>query len=259
MNWIKACQLVALVWLCGFELHAQTCRLQVSGLNRNRIGYGPFDQECSWPHSVPFGNWGVASNYGPKIDGYQFQGWCRGDYVCYNDGDCGVRCNGNWYEWNSCTVDWRYSPPNCSLYNYNNCWAQQTDRPEGVHGVKTVQIAVDCPRDTNLDGICDEGGCKEVWSYGEATNYMTLYELDRWDDDEFIRTMYFPATSVNLTCDVGWCQAAGSPWGSPTSYDPPWQVKVFAEMAMIVDYGIYEDSVNCEYLRFGNPQYNCIW
>jgi hypothetical protein len=146
MKWVKICQLAALLYVCEFGLHAQTCRLQVSGLNRNRIGYGPFDQECDtglpWPfrHSVPFGNWGVTSNYGPKIDGYQFQGWCRRDYVCYNNGECAIRCNDDCYEWNSCTVDWRYSPPNCSLYNYNNCWAQQTDRPEGVHGVKTIQI-----------------------------------------------------------------------------------------------------------------------
>jgi hypothetical protein len=118
---------------------------------------------------------------------------------------------------------------------------------------------VNCPRDTNQDGTCDQGGCKDVWSYGEATNFATLYELDTLDDDEFIQTMYFAATSVNLTCGVGWCQVAASPWGSPTSYDPPWPVKVFAETAMIVDYGVYEDSVNCEYLRFSNPEYNCVW
>lgn len=260
MKRLRVCEITALFLISasGLFLRGQTCRLQVAGVNRARTAYGPFEQECGV--RGPFGNWGVASNYGPKVDGYQFQGWCKDDYVCYNDGNCGRRCNDEWFEWNTCTTDWRYSPPNCWLYNYNNCWDQQTDRPEGVHGSKAVLIGVNCPRDTNGDGSCDEGGCKDLSSYGEAINYASLYEIDDWGEDDFIETIYFPATSVFLTCEPGWCASAGSPWVSPSAYDPdPYNPKTYAEMAMVVDYGVYEDSVNCEYLRFGNPAYNCVW
>ncbi len=57
--------------------------------------------------------------------------------------------------------------------------------------------------------------------YGESNNWMTLYE--------------------------------GSPWQAPT-----WGWMTYAEMAIVVS-GVRQDGINCEYLRFGNQEDNCIW
>ena len=66
------------MWAQGF------CQFSYTGLTKDRRVMGPVNTEChgdtsciSTPHSAPFGNWGVTSNYGHKIDGHQFDGWCR--------------------------------------------------------------------------------------------------------------------------------------------------------------------------------------
>jgi len=238
-----------LLLVCSFKnLPAQTCWLSVAGLNQNRFVWGPVNVECGWEeygcwHSPPFGNWGVTSNYGQKQDSAQFQGWKPKDSKM---------------QWNSCTSG--YPPPSCDYYNWNACTQQRDWYTVNVHGTKGVTIQVTCPRDTNGDGQCDTGGCKDVYTYGEWTNWMTLYELDPpgfppWcGTDDLVETLYFPTTYVYLTCNVGWCSAAQTAWQAPTS---GWVTS--AQMAMLVNYGFYQDSVNCEYLRFSNPQYNCVW
>ena len=130
-----------------------------------------------------------------------------------------------------------------------------------AHGTELVARWVSCPRDTNDDGICDTGGGKDLFAYGESNNWMRLYELDPclpwapWcHGDDLVETLYFPATEVHLRCQVGWCNEVSSAWQALTS---GWVT--YAEMAMVVNYGVYEDSVNCEYLRFGNRPYNCLW
>src|SRR5687768_3887755 len=96
-------------------LQAQVCRLSVAGLNQNRRVMGPVRAECPPSlHSPPFGNWGVTSNFGVKGDSRQFEGWCRNVQVCDNNGNCSIRCQDTWYEWNSCTDNRQWAPPNCS-------------------------------------------------------------------------------------------------------------------------------------------------
>ena len=97
-------------------LHGQVCRLSVAGLNQSRRVMGPVHAECpdEVVHTAPFGNWGVTSNYGQKGDSHQFDGWCHDTRTCSNSGSCQISCTNGWYEWNSCTDDALFRPPNCS-------------------------------------------------------------------------------------------------------------------------------------------------
>src|SRR5687768_14508607 len=94
-----------LVWLvAACSCYSQTCSLTVYGQNQARRVMGPVDTECpNLVHTTPFGNWGVTSNFGTKLDGHQFQGWCHNSYVCDNAGLCRTECRTGWYQWNSCT------------------------------------------------------------------------------------------------------------------------------------------------------------
>ncbi len=238
-----------LLLICGVrDVAAQTCWLSAAGLNQNRFVWCCVDVECGWEewgcyYTPPFGNWGVTSNYGHMQNGAQCQGWKPKD---------------SQLQWNSCIS--LYPPPSPDYYNWNNYTQQRDLYTVNVHGTKGVGLSVSCPRDTNGDGTCDTGGCKDVYAYGESTNWMTLYELDPpsfppWcGTDDLVETLYFPATTVYLSCSVGWCSAAGTAWHGPTS-----GLATYAQMAMVVNYGTYEDGMNCQYLRQSNPEYNCLW
>jgi len=236
--------LCAVLVMGRLDTRAQTCELSVSGVNKNRKAYGPLDQECSAPRA-PWGNWGVTSNYGHKRDADQFEGWHWTDSK---------------YQWNSCTFH-EYAPPNCNYYNYSNCTQQITYNPSAVnvHGTTGISLAVDCPHDTDGDGVCDAGGCSDVWSYSSGTNWMTVYELDDWfGGDDLVQSMYFPSLSVDLSCDVWGCDSAGGNWVAPSYYDSPsWPAKIYAQMSMVVNYGWYVDDAYCEDLAEYDPEYNC--
>lgn len=86
--------------------------------NKDRYCYGPLSVECrDEVHIPPWGNWGVDSNLASKWDGNQFQGWK------YAEGHI---------EWNSCTIEdpWRPPDPNCYYYNtnwrYGGCTEQES-------------------------------------------------------------------------------------------------------------------------------------
>ncbi len=223
-------------------LRAQVCRLSVAGLNKSRRVMGPVSAECPAPfHSAPFGNWGVTSNFGQKLDGHQFDGWCRNMQACDNLGSC-RSCSGRWYEWNSCTDHWLFRGPNCSLYNARGCTEQVSTTGINVLGTLTVDIRVACPYDSDADNVPDSGGCREIESYSSGTNFMSIYELDAITGHELIQTLYFPETPVRLDCDVWGCSSAGSEWVAPIAYeDPSSPPKVFAEMAAAVDFGTFQD------------------
>lgn len=242
----------ALVLMCLSDvLSGQTCRVWMSGDNTWRKVMGPVDKECgAGLHSPPFGNWGVTSNFGHKEDGNQFQGWYWTDSK---------------YQWNSCTFH-EWAPPNCSYYNWSSC-AQQVQQLYGaggmtinVHGTTLADIMVNCPEDTDSDGVCDQGGCKEIYSIYNGTNWMSLYELDEPDGDDLVQSLYFPNTVVNLTCQPGSCDPAESSWVGVSWYqDPSSEQRVEAQIRMRVPYAYYQDSMTCEYLRFSNPRYDCTW
>ena len=223
-------------------LQAQVCRFSVAGLNQARRVMGPVNVECPAPlHSAPFGNWGVTSNFGPKLNGHQFDGWCRDKRVCDNLGSCQT-CSERWYEWNSCTDHARFRAPNCALYNTQDCMEQVSSTGINVLGTLTVDIPVACPSDSNGDSTPDAGGCSEIESYSSGTNFMSIYELDTITGHELIQTLYFPETVVRLTCDVWGCASGGSEWVAPIAYeDPSSPPKVFAEVAMAVNFGTFRD------------------
>ncbi len=236
--------LVAIVLLAGGLADAQVCRLSVAGLNRNRRVLGNVNAECpALVHSAPFGNWGVASNFGGKINGHQFQGWCQNRRVCDNRGNCFDACRDGWFEWNSCTDHPDFKAPNCTMYNAKDCTEQDSPLGVNVMSTKTVDIPVRCPLDTDGDGQFDRGGCGDVASWSAGENYMSLYELDPLSTDELVQTVYFPQTPVSLTCNVLGCSAAGSDWVGPVRYaDPAQPPRVFAEMAAVVNFGNLVDE-----------------
>lgn len=235
-----------LIFLVCAQAWAQVCRLSVAGLNRNRSVSGPVSAECPAPlHSAPFGNWGVTSNFGGKLNGHQFDGWCHDTRVCDNNGNCREVCRDGWYEWNSCTTHALYQPPNCTLYNAKDCTEQVTTTGVNVLGTQTVDIPVSCPTVSPSSQTLDRGGCNDVRNYSRSNNFMSLYELDPVTGDELVQSMYFPSLLVDLACNAWGCPAAGSNWLPPVSYDSPASpVKVFAEMAMVVNSGTFLDSAN---------------
>jgi len=229
--------------LAAAPVAAQVCTLSVAGLNRERRVTGEIATECPAPlHSAPFGNWGVTSNFGPKRDGHQFQGWCRDSRVCDNNGSCRTECRDGWYEWNSCTTRAEFRPPNCTLYNAEECTSQVSTQGINVMGTQTVAIRVRCPIDTNNDGTADAGGCTDVKSYTHGSNFMSVYELDPVTGDQLVQSLYFPPTPVNLNCTVGSCPPTGSEWTRPFRWESPEvPAKVHAEMAMVVNSGTFSD------------------
>ncbi|MBK9171224.1 MAG: hypothetical protein IPM24_27735 [Bryobacterales bacterium] len=235
-------------WLMvGFLLcsvaEAQVCRLSVAGLNRARRAIRNVNAECPHPvHSAPFGNWGVTSNFGVKRDSNQFQGWCRDQRMCDNNGNCSNVCRDGWLEWNSCTDHPLFSPPNCTLYNDKDCTEQVSVTGINVHGTREVEVPVRCPFDSTGDGFTDDGGCKDVKTVTNGENFLSLYELDPGWSDELIQTLYFPETPVSLDCGPLDCPPAGSAWVQPSRYESPAEpARVFAEMAMVVNFGVFAD------------------
>ena len=161
-------------------LHAQlpmyaTCSVVVRMANKDRRVLAPnlgvnIMAECPGSiHSAPFGNWGVSSNVGTKKDGNQFQGWKLLDGKM---------------QWNSCTS--AFPPVNCSYYNYEGCTKQKTSTGIRSHGTVTYDYQLGCP---SLDPF-QQGprGCEAIdgQTVGFGNNFMTLYELDPWDDDELV-------------------------------------------------------------------------
>jgi uncharacterized protein (TIGR03437 family) len=228
------------------EVQAQVCRLSVAGLNRARRAMGAIHAECPalfTPHTPPFGNWGVTSNFGMKADSHQFDGWCHDTWVCNNLGICRTDCTDGWFEWNSCTDDPLYRPPNCTLYNAADCTEQASTKGVNVHGTKVIDLAAACPSDTDGDGIADHGGCSAVTGYSPGTNFLSIYELDPGTSDELIQTVYFPETPVSLQCGVFGCPPAGSDWVGPVAYDSPSSPpKIHAEMAAVVNWAAFLDE-----------------
>ncbi|MFN7938525.1 MAG: hypothetical protein U0R19_34675 [Bryobacteraceae bacterium] len=237
---------VLAVFIAVTPAFAQVCRLSVAGLNRERRVMGAISAECPDPlHTAPFGNWGVTSNFGGKLNGHQFDGWCHDIRICENDGSCRNVCRDGWYEWNSCTTNPRFQAPNCTLYNAKDCTEQMSPTGINVLGTQTVDVGVACPSASPSSTTLDRGGCNEVRNYSRTNNFMSLYELDPITGDELIQTMYFPALLVDLKCNAWGCPPTGSNWLPPLSYDSPASpAKVFAEMAMVVNSGTFVDPGN---------------
>ncbi len=225
--------LPALLLIAAGDLLAQQqefCVVEYAGETRNRTVAGAITGECPgqgfWPHSAPFGNWGVTSNYGHKSDGDQFPGWKRGTKAT----DPSVP---NW-QWNSCTTHPDYLPGNWMYYNDNNFTTQRSSLGIASHGQRQFRVPVDCSGEEfepSSDG-CADHSVPTSWS--QSNNFMTLYELDLGDPDSLIETLYFPQTTVSITgCGQHSCSESVSSWVGTTSSTSSSAV-VEAEMRMKV-------------------------
>jgi len=225
---------------------SQTCTVSSAGLNSWRRVMGPVTAECPGSiHSAPFGNWGVTSNFGPKVNGNQFQGW---------------HFSNNERQWNSCTPQFT----GCSYMNWDNCTQQVTVNygssimPTNVLGTVGAQWGVECPRDWNSDGRCDTGGCTNFTSYTTNNNYMSLYELDPGWWDELVQSLYFPSTTVNTTCDAFGCSPAEGSFVGVSFYQsgPPNQA-VDTQFKLRYNGAWYNDGQYCRDLALYDQTYNC--
>lgn len=210
----------------------ETCILTLTGQNRNRTVAGSINVECGGPpgvgHSAPFGNWGVASNYGEISDTDQFRGWKHED---------GPRTK---LQWNSCTTNRsEFRAPNCSYYNANGCRTQASSAVV-THGVMAFRTSsTPCPIPGTV-GNAPGTGCRvyEEARVSQTSNHMTLYELDGWrgresgDGHDLVETLYFPGTSLTLTgCHLGGCPERTTGWVGMTSSTSS-QANVDADLRM---------------------------
>lgn len=188
------------------------CVITVQGQNRNRTVAGAISAECAdvfypvqW-HDPPWGNWGVSSNYSSRVtDTDQFRGWKWKD---------GPRTK---LQWNSCTTRTKFRPPNREYYSPPDYRSQRSNATV-THGTYGFRSTVNCPdpldqRAGPPDGCSGFNG----FTVRQSENYMTIYELDRPDAHDLIRTLYFPGTSVTLrNCTREGCPERTSGWVGKT-------------------------------------------
>lgn len=185
------------------------CTVTLEGQNRNRTVDGAVNLECgAGVHSAPFGNWGVASNYGGVTDTDQFRGWK------WLDGPSTKK------QWNSCTTAVaQYHPPNPAYYNANGHTTQASSATV-THGVYSYRYSGNqCPQYLDPDDS-PPPGCSNMSgvSVSQSSNYMTVYELDAPDSDDLVETLYFPGTSLTLgSCNYEGCPERTSSWVDMTS------------------------------------------
>ncbi len=133
---------------------------------------------------------------------------------------------------------------------------------ENYVGTIYYQLNVDCPSDSDDDGVCDSGGCLDAAGTSTWGNDMSLYELDLNDDDELVQSVYFPSPMSTSTpsCDPWGCGEAWSSWENPTYYeDPSSPAIVYSQFVIAYASGyFYENNSVCENLRLEQPEiYDC--
>ncbi len=178
------------------------------GQNYKRTVAGGVNTECGkGVHSAPFGNWGVASNYGDVEDTDQFRGWK------YEDG------LPTKLQWNSCTSrKSEFLPGNCEFYNDNGCLTQKSKPFEAIvtHGRLSYRYSeTECPAAPAVIGEGPTEGCRRLngISVGQFSNHMTVYELDRPDRDDLVKTIYFPGTWKTFSgCGYENCPEVVTDW-----------------------------------------------
>lgn len=215
------------VLLAAVPALAQRCVVRVELVNHNRYAYQTAEECDGLFHSAPWGNWGVNSNVGKRLDTDQFKGW-------HNP------CSQTKVEWNSCSSRGNFRseaylnfPSRLSLYPYPSNWYPLSDAfawndvivPFGSaynvdqyspcgwnkYGETSLIFAVTPRVDSNGDGIFDKGGCADLHGkfVSVQNNFMSVYELDTPDGDDFIQTMLFPDLRVALQCTPDACFQVG--------------------------------------------------
>lgn len=262
--------LAVLITLNALLAEAQICVMPIRMLNSSRHVVGDVNTECGGIHSAPWGNWGVASNFADKGDGDQFRGWKDED---------------NHGQWNSCTSNSRRDLP--MPYGLNNGFNLDTNgngypdqqwgytewygpigsQPDSeyVYAEVAVWANTSCPMDVTGDGICDYGGCAEIGldTFETSGHFLSLYELDPWDTDEFVTTLYIDpdCCTVSQTCTTGGCSGGDSVWHT-TSYWTDVEVTGRVKMRLLPAYYLAPPDdpwEMCTILREEFPEYfNCV-
>jgi len=218
-------------------------------INAARHVIGEVNAECppSW-HSATWGNWGVSSNWGGLTNADQFRGW---------------KVSGSQGQWNSCTRDHIRDTDNIYYnhdHNGNGLGDDQWIDTAWIYTGAQIDQYTGCPMDTNYDGVCDTGGCLALNStgFGVGGQFLSLYELDWPDGDDFITTLYAHSgcCHVNLSCSKDYCSGpVFSPWW-PTTYST--NTAVTANVIMKVwDAQFIDSNGYCEQLGYSDPRYNC--
>ena len=210
MQLTKYTVLLALLALPGVPLAQgeEGCEVRVVAENRERTITGTVHTECSFPHSPPWGNWGVISDYGLKVDGYQFPGWYLTDGLL---------------QWNSCTDEYTED----DHFNPQGSGRQDSKRGVASHGEYRRRFPNhNCPDTSDPDSYDPdetyELGCSNGAVESRATNYMKLYELDLNEFDDLVTKLEFAGTYVSLSnCDLDGCDPSASSWMSPTASSHP--------------------------------------
>ena len=188
----RTCVAVLLIWMVMVMPAIARCTADLAFYNLNRRIRGEVNVECPGGlHSVPYGNWGVDSNFESRKDANQFPGW---------------KPDGNSLEWNSCT---RLRPPN-HYFQPGAVPPEQWANPD-VAAVYAVMRHNSPP-----------GHTCESWLPGQLYSllgrlYMNIYELDRWDRDDLVATLSYGTVNIPLTCNGPWNCTGWSTVRSPSS------------------------------------------
>lgn len=186
------CAVLPLAWLLGVSPALARCTADLAFYNLNRTTHGEINVECSWPHSVPFGNWGVDSNYDSREDGNQFRGW-----KWQSDGT---------REWNSCT--------------------KLRNRDDFQEGATMPEQWAD-PGYTRVYGVArirgPRGETCASWLPGRvfaiANPFMRIYELDWPDADDWVAHLAYDHINIRVTCSGYWYCTGWSTVRSPIAGD----------------------------------------
>jgi hypothetical protein len=172
------------------------CIGRLKMFNELRTVNGPVNAECSddwpFPHSVPWGNWGADTQWNNRYDGFQFPGW---KFLGGSD---------PWQEWNSCTNEFPAPDPGKYNANYNHTQASTLGWTE----VAETWLY--------YEGVtCDAFNYQVITVQGA---FMDLWELDPWDEDEFVATLSYNELTAGVYC-TGVGQAATC--GTLSGASPP--------------------------------------
>ena len=158
--------------------------------NYRRITGAQINTECEWPHSPPWGNWGVESKYGRRYDGNQYQGWYP---------------TGGWYQWNSCPVNFNDSE------HFNDGRWRQKGRSDRTFTHASTRWPIYGPSGETCRDIADGT------VYTESNSYMELWELDKNDGDDRVSKLRFPTLSAHVQCSSDTRCFGRTSWKFPTS------------------------------------------
>ena len=196
------CALLAAVWLIAPSFaavaSAQRCVVDLVVLNRSRVVSGDISAECGGSiHSPPFGNWGVDLRFHPgaRRDGFQFPGW---------------KSEGGWLQWNSCTTEPRFAPPNDRYYN-NDGFRSQKAWPD------TVSVSHSVGGYTRGE---NERTCEDLIEQNRiVVNRVAIgvYELDPLSPDAHVATLSYGTIEIPYQCDGPWVCTGESEWKEPES------------------------------------------